>query len=112
MSQLHKVTSRGNYSVKMYNNIVFSPVYTIYSLVFIFYFGCFCIVKCRNALKIVILLKQLSYCPIIKRPARTLVCIWEKQPPDLHFLFAIASQPQGEFFSYFAGVCSSPGKFF
>ena len=30
---------------------------------------------------------------------------------DLHFLFAIALQPQGGFFSYLAGVCSSPVNF-
>ena len=32
-------------------------------------------------------------------------------PSDPHFLFAIALQPLGGFFSYLAGVCSSLGKF-
>ena len=29
----------------MHNNIVFSPLYTIYSILFVFYFGCLYIVK-------------------------------------------------------------------
>ena len=44
----------------MQKNIVFSPLYTIYSILFVFYFGCLCIVKSRNALKIISVLKPLS----------------------------------------------------
>ena len=37
MSQLHKVTSKGNCSVNLYNNIVFSPFYTIYSVIYLLF---------------------------------------------------------------------------
>ena len=50
---------------------------------------------------------------VLTSPVRD-ACLYMREVtlPDPHFLFAIASQPQGGFFSYLAGVCSSPGKFF
>ena len=51
----------------MHRNIVFSPVYTIYSILFVFYFGYLYIVKCRYPLKIVSILTQLHNSEYIKR---------------------------------------------
>ena len=50
----------------MHMNIVFSPLYTIYSIIFVFYFGCLCTVKCRTSLKIVSILTQLPNSEYIK----------------------------------------------
>ena len=44
----------------MHKNIVFSPLYIVYSILFVFYFGCLYIVKYRNPLKIVSILTQLN----------------------------------------------------
>ena len=51
----------------MHMNIVFSSLFTIYSILFVFYFGCLYIVKNRNPLKIVSILKQLLNSESIKR---------------------------------------------
>ena len=51
----------------MHKSNVFSPLYTIYSILFVFYFGCLCIVKCRYPLKIVSILTQLNNSEYMKR---------------------------------------------
>ena len=74
ISSLHKFTKGLNFSIKMHKNIVFSPLYTIYSILFVVNFGCLYIVKCRDPLKIVSLSKQILNSEPIKHCI--LVILW------------------------------------